>query len=142
MESDSSQTTDNGSAYSGTYLTGAIRAEGRKVILPSGKVRELEVDSVLTLHDVTITYLNNGAWTPTVEVSIDGGTSWLTVSDGVAIGSGATNLGRYMFKAYTVTAGLPGTWFQARVTGTDTTMQLAGIRFEFTYSGSDRNDLG
>lgn len=138
MANDGTATADNGVAITTTYKSGAIRAEGRKLLLPNGTARELEADTVITLRDLALTYRNAGSWTPTVEISTDGGLNWTTISDGVAIGSDTSNLGRFMTKNYSM-FGIPGTWFQARITATSTVAQLSGIRFEFTYSGNDKN---
>lgn len=139
MSNDGTTTADNGVAVTARYVTGAIRAEGRKLLLPSGQQRELEADTVLTLRDIALIYRNVGTWAPMVEVSVDGGLTWTRVDDGSTIGSDTTSLGQFITKSYTVTSGIPGTWFQARVISTSSNMQLAGIRFEFTYSGNDRN---
>ena len=138
MSNDGTFTTDNGATITSRYLTGAIRAEGRKLLLPTGQQRELETDTTLTLRDLTLIYRNGGTWTPTVEISTDGGFTWTQIDDGATIGSDTSNLGQFLNKSYT-TFGIAGTWFQARVTSTTPNMQLAGIRFEFTYSGNDRN---
>lgn len=131
-------TTDNGIEVGATYYYGPIRATGRALILPDGSQRPLEEDGYLTLRDITITYRNRGSWTPTVSVSVDGGSNWTTVTDGTAIGDGGANLDRSLTAAYSFD-GLSGTWFQARISGA-APMQLLGTRMEFSYGGNARSD--
>lgn len=130
--------TDGGTVVTAVYTTAPIRASGRMLIMPDGSQRPLGEDDYLILHDITITYRNQGAWTPTVSVSVDGGLNWTTASAGVAVGDGSVNLDRSLTAAYTFD-GLSGTWFQARVSGSDP-MQLLGVRMEFGYGGNARSD--
>lgn len=131
-------TTDNDGAVGATYYLAPIRASGRTLIMPDGSQRPLEEDGYLTLRDITVTYRNQGAWVPTVAVSVDGGANWTTVTDGTAIGTGSTNIGRSLTAPYSFD-GLSGTWFQARISGS-APMELLGVRMEFTYGGNARND--
>lgn len=135
---DEATLTDGGSAIAATYTLAPIRASGRMLIMPDGSQRPLEEDGYLTLHDITITYRNQGSWTPTVSVSVDGGINWTTATSGTAIGDGSANLDRSLTASYTFD-GLSGTWFQARISGS-APMQLLGIRMEFGYGGNARSD--
>lgn len=130
--------TDNGTEVGATYYLAPIRASGRTLIMPDGSQRPLEEDGYLTLRDITLTYINQGAWMPTVSVSVDGGANWTTVTSGATIGDGSANIGRSMTAPYSFD-GLSGTWFQARISGS-APMQLIGVRMEFTYGGNARND--
>ena len=130
--------TDGGSPVAAVYTLAPIRASARTLIMPDGSQRPLEEDGYLTLHDITVSYRNQGAWTPTVSVSIDGGTSWATATTGASIGDGSTALDSTRTAAYTFD-GLSGVWFQARISGS-APMQLAGVRMEFNYGGNYRND--
>jgi len=130
--------TDGGASVGATYTLAPIRASARTLIMPDGSQRPLEEDGYLTLRDITLSYRNNGAWTPTVSVSTDGGATWTTVTSGVPIGDGSSNLDRTMTAPFSFD-GLSGTWFQARISGS-APMQLIGLRMEFTYGGNARND--
>lgn len=131
-------TTDNTENITATYYTAPIRASGRTLIMPDGSQRPLEEDGYLTLRDITLTYRNQGAWTPTVSASVDGGSTWTTVTSGIDIGDGGTNIDRSLTAPYSFD-GLSGTWFQARISGS-APMQLLGVRMEFAYGGNARND--
>jgi len=135
---DEATTTDNTALVAGTYYTAPIRANGRALIMPDGSQRPLEEDGYLTLRDITITYRNQGTWTPSVAVSVDGGSSWTTVTTGVDAGDISTNFNRSLTVPYSFD-GLSGTWFQARISGS-APMQLIGVRMEFGYGGNARSD--
>lgn len=135
---DEATLTDGGSVVTSTYYTAPIRAASRALIMPDGSQRPLEEDGYLTLRDITLTYRNQGAWTPVVSVSVDGGINWTTATTGVAIGDGSANLDRSLTAPYTFD-GLSGTWFQARISGS-APMQLLGVRMEFGYGGNARSD--
>lgn len=130
---DGTATLDNATAITGEYVTPAINPH--KYILANG--RRLEHDTMLSLRDVALIWRNEGTWTPTVAVSIDGGTTWTTISDGVALGPAlATNrLHTTNYTADTIASSV----FQIRVRGA-AAMRLMGIRMEFSYAGSARND--
>jgi hypothetical protein len=136
---DETATTDGATStnVSGRYYFAPIRAVGRTLVLPDGTQRPLEEDAYLTLRDVTLVYRNSGTWTPRVGVSTDGGTTFSTLSTGVAVGSSTTNLDRTMNAFYS--SELSGTWFQLRVLGASP-MQLLGARMEFSYGGNARSD--
>ena len=123
---------------SAIYTFAPVRASGRMLIMPDGSQRPLEEDGYLTLHDLVLSYRNQGLWTPTISVSVDGGSTWTSATSGTTIGDVGTNTDSTRMVAYTFD-GLSGTWFQARVSGSYP-MQLTGMKMEFTYGGSYRND--
>lgn len=135
-QGDESQTTDANGTITGTYTTATIRAEGRRVFSRQGVAVPLGMEAMLTLQDVVLLGTNLGAWTPTVDVSTDGGNTWTTISDGTAMG-GTSNLNRAVTKYYTCS--LSGWAFQLRVRATSSLMDLQSIRLEFTHGGDERN---
>lgn len=136
---DEATLTDGAATIISTYTFAPIRASGRVLITPDGSQRPLEEDGYLTLRDITLSYRNTGAWTPTVQVSVDGGDTWIAITGSVAIGTGSM-IDRTMTAPYTAPDGaISGTWFQLRVIGS-TPMQLIGARMEFAYGGNARND--
>jgi len=135
---DDATVTDGGTTIAGTYYLAPVRASGRTIIMPDGSQRPLEEDGYLTLRDITLTYRNQGPWTPTVSVSTDGGNAWTTATTGTPIGDGSVNVDRALTAPYSFD-GVSGTWFQARISGS-APMQLLGVRMEFGYGGNARND--
>lgn len=122
--------TDAGASFAVRYTSPVIRAEGLK----DAQGRLLTASDMLSLHDFTFMFKNIGAWTPTVEVCLNG-TSWTNISDAVAVGSNTLQLNRIKSRTYSTL--LTSSWFQARVTG-DAKMALSGMRFEFTPGGSEQ----
>lgn len=131
---DNSLTTDDGTAITQQYTSAAITGAHMVYFGPRGERTTYDHNDAFTLRSFSIIYNNQGSWTPTVEISTDGGNTWTTVSDGTAIG-GATAIGRATEKVYHPE--IYGSWFQARISGTG--MYLTGIRFEFTYAGDTRS---
>jgi hypothetical protein len=130
--------TDGGTTIGSVYTFAPIRASGRILVMSDGSQRPLEEDGYLTLRDITLTYRNQGSWTPSIDVSVDGGLTFTAATTGTAIGTSSTNLDRSVTAPYSFD-GLSGTWFQARVSGS-TPMELLGLRMEFTYGGNARSD--
>lgn len=133
---DEATSTDNGSTVIAQYVSGAITPSGRLLTMPNGQQRPLGPEEALTLREVSLIYKNVGEWTPTVEISTDGGNSFTAIDEGTTIG-GTSNLNRFTTRGYETA--LSGTWFQARVTGS-TNMELSGIKFDFAYGGVARNE--
>jgi hypothetical protein len=122
--------TDFDNAITGTYTTAAIIPTDMS--LPDGRI--LDEHTMLTLHEVAVQFKDIGPWVPSVEVSLDGGDTWTTISDGSVVGNDSpTN--RVMTKRYYTL--LPSTWHQVRVTGNQN-MQLWGLTLEFMPSGSNK----
>lgn len=127
-EDDDATTTDLGSPVSGTLYLPPVTPDGFTI----GQ-RVLTAEDELTLRDVTLGYRDTGSWTPQVDVSTDGGSTWVTVSDGAQIGTGAT--GRLRHVSYEPV--ISGSWVQVRVSGASG-MELQSISLEFTHGGARR----
>ena len=133
---------DNGAVLTGTWYTPAIVPKGYTIYRGDATAlgvrpqHVLDEHDVLTLRDVTIRYRDGVAWTPVVEVSIDGGSAWTTVSDGVAVGGGGTS--KLNIKSAYLDP-LSSNWFQLRVSGSEH-MKLSGMTMSFTYAGDKRNE--
>ena len=133
---DEATVTDNGGTVTARYVSAAITPENRIITMTDGSQRIMRAEEVLTLREVALIFQNVGAWTPMVEISRDGGSTWTSIDGGVTVGS-TSILNRYTHRAYETA--LSGNWFQARITG-DTNMRLAGIKWDVTYGGVGRNE--
>ncbi len=121
------------------YLPPAIGAVGRQ----ARGMGMLSFHDMMTLREVGIRYRSEAAWTPAVAVSVDGGGSYVTVSDGAEL---AASQGQLVDKSYTASA-LPGLGasrvFHPRVRNTSGgPLPLHSIRFRFEYGGDARTFTG
>lgn len=122
--------TDDGVGIVTEWRTPAIVPDGFPIIVGNNVVeRVLEAGDVLSLREVVVTYYSGTAWTPAVQVSVDNGDTWTTISDGVALPAGSGLLAE---KRYTCL--IPGTWHQLRIYGS-ASASVQGISMEFTYVG-------
>lgn len=126
---------DNGSSFVATWVSPAIIPKGWQ-IQAGNTIKVLNENSVLTLRDVTLRFRDNGVWQPDVAVSIDGGLSFITISDGSTVGTMVSD--KILSKSYHVEA-LSSAWFQVRVSGNES-MKLSGMNLSFTYAGDTRNE--
>jgi hypothetical protein len=131
---DDSATTDLGVEISPRVTLPPILPTGRVIRTLQGQPRTLEENDVLVLQDVALVYDDEGSWTPLVEHSTDGGSTWTTLLSGTPIGTGT---GRLMTYTWAVDS-IPGTWHQLRVSGPE--MRLHGVRCDFSVRGSARNE--
>lgn len=133
-ESDGSQTTDQGTTIGTTLVLPPITA--REQLVRRGRsARELSGSVVFTARGVSIRYRDTGtAWTPLVQVSDDGGSTWNEISSGMSISGGGT--GRLLWQHYDLA--VPGTWLQFRISG-GAGQELHSVFVELTYSGEERH---
>lgn len=122
---------DNTQTIFSTYETATVRADGRAVPYGAAGASGTVADT-LTLRGVLLDYPARLAWTPTVQVSHDGGVSWTVVSDGVPLESGN---GALAMRAYATD--LHGKAFRVRIGGA-AGFALHALHLEFTYGGDAR----
>ena len=127
--------TDDGADIDATYDPPGVAAHGRQ----SPQLGVLTFHDMMILREIAIRYRSDVAWTPTVAVSIDGGDTYVTVSDGVVL---AESKGELRNKSYTATA-LPGLYaarvFHPRVQNVSGgALPLHSLRMRFEYGGDER----
>lgn len=127
---------DNGSSFTSTWVSPALIPKGWQ-IQSGNAVRVLTEESVLTLRDVTIRFRDSGVWQPDIAVSIDGGMSFVTVSDGTSVGALVSD--KILSKSYHIEGPMSSAWFQVRISGNEN-MKLSGMNLSFTYAGDTRNE--
>ena len=138
-DADIDGTQDDGQNVSGEYRTGWIHARGRQMLVQRQPVT-LDVDDMLSLYDVTISYRASGAWTPTVQVlrAEDGSSraAGTVISDGVALAAGKGQLKRVRYNG-----SLPKTSraFQIYLGGTGN-IQIEGISVRMKWGGNEFAD--
>lgn len=126
---------DAGTAITTTWLSPAITPDRLVRLARSGAAHELDARAVLTMRQVTIRYRDDGAWTPRVDVSTNGGSSWTTISTNTSVGTGS---GRVL--ATTFDTELASTWHMVRVQrATGGRMALFSVEAELSFMGSDRS---
>lgn len=125
---------DNGTAVVGTWTSPAITPMGLTKRTRNGSEMELDPEDVLTLRSVTLRYRDYTLWYPIVQYSTDGGSTWTTISDGAAVGSGSDRVLSVQYRALAT-----GKWFQFRVRNTSERFGVHSLLVEMTRSGSFRH---
>lgn len=133
-EDTGSEADDAGMAITVSWRSPAITPDRLVRLSHDGRPLELDVNAGMTLRQVTLRYRDDSAWTPSIGVSTDGGSSWTTVSDGTSTGSGSMRV-----LPVTYHTEIHGAWFQIRAErAAGGRMSLYSVEAELTYAGSNR----
>ncbi|MEE8489945.1 MAG: hypothetical protein V3S43_06380 [Acidimicrobiia bacterium] len=123
---------DNGVSVPAVYETAIISADGRNLRMPDGQFEALGASDMLTLHDVSIGYEANRAWSPVVDHSSDGGATWTVISTPVTLASGNGEIAQY-----DLTTEVTALRHKLRITAD--IMALRSITMRFQHAGDSRN---
>lgn len=121
---------DNNVSFTSKFQTSSIECDSIQIQHGSA-TRTLRYDDWKSLRSVTLIYKDTAAWTPIVEVSIDGKVSYTTISNGLSIGSGSGAI-----KRKTYTCFLSSQAFYIRVSFVSSNVKLLDIEPEVQYVGS------
>lgn len=122
--------TDDGVAITAVYETPIINAEERVIIDNQNQPQRLLNTDMLTLHRFDIRYRSSEDWTPTVNISTNGGATYTKISsDATFTASGGEIKTAVFYPGVPITA----LTFKAQVRAT--AMNMMAVIFRFTFGG-------